>query len=159
LVLGIFKVLNCLVVDSFSHEVCIILDDCIFWWNFVCFILLACTPSVYDQPLGMALFLLGSTSCGSLCCINLFFLFLRCLGGVLFPGLGTFVWCTPFILLCWILSYLWILGNIFISDICLLLPCINLLIRGNLLNQDWNSLVILPILDGHLYVLFLDAVS
>jgi hypothetical protein len=103
--------------------------------------------------------MLGSTLCGPLCYLILFFLFLRCLGGVLFSRLGTFLWRTPFLLLCLILTWIWLLGFCFVSDRCIFFPSINLLIHGNFLNQDYNSPVILSILDGNLYVLFFDALS
>jgi hypothetical protein len=142
------------VLDSFGHEVCVILSDCILWRLLV----RAHTPNVYDRPLGLALFLCGSSRWGSLCYRSPFFQFFRCLGGVLFPVLGTFLWHTPLLLLCRLLTWLWLLRHSFIPDRCLNLPCINLLTCGHLLSENWNSPVILSIPDFHLYVFFLDAV-
>jgi len=146
-------------MESLGHEVSIILNDCIFWQFLMRLGIFAHTPSVDDRPLGMALFLWGGIWWGSLCCHNPFFQFLWCWGSVLFPCLGTFLWHTPLLLLCYILTCLWLLRRRFISNKCLNFPCIELRTCRNILSEEWNSLVILLVPNFYLYIFFFDVVS
>jgi len=158
LALGFVKILHYLILDHLGHEVWAILCDCIFWWSFVFLSFLAWNPHLCDWPLGLALLFFSSTWYGPLCCLSLFFMFLRHLGVVLLPRPGTFLRRTAFLLLRQVLTLLWLLGYHFVSYICMLWTYISLLICRNLLIQVWNPLVIMSILDGHFYVLFLEVV-
>ena len=96
LALSFIKIPRCSILNHLGHEVCFVLCDHILWWCFVCLIFLACTPRLYNWPLGMAFLFLGSTLFCPLFYLDPFFLFMRRLGVVLLPRLGAFLGHTPF---------------------------------------------------------------
>jgi hypothetical protein len=76
LMLSIFKILDCVILDHLGHHVCIILGDCVLWGCYVWFHFLVCTPHLYDWPQILSLILLSSTQGGSLCYLSLFLMYL-----------------------------------------------------------------------------------
>jgi hypothetical protein len=96
LMLRIFKIIDCVILDHLGHHVCIVHGDSVFWGCYVWLHFLVRTPHLYDWPQILSLILLSSTQGGSLCCLSLFLMNLRCLCVVLFLGLGAFLGHPPF---------------------------------------------------------------
>jgi hypothetical protein len=94
-----------------------------------------------------------------MCCLNLFLLYLGCLCVVLIPHMGAYLGCPPFFILFLVQTYPWFLGHCYFLGVCLFLSYLLLLyLCGYFSNENWNPLVIFPILNGQLYVRLLDAV-
>jgi hypothetical protein len=122
----------------------------------VCLLLLEFTPHMDDWSLSQAFLMWIGTLCSSLCCLNLLLLYMWCLCVVLLPRLATWLGCPPFYLLFLVLTYPWFLGNYYLLRMCLFMSYFLLLyLYEYLSNEDWNPLVIFPILNGHLYVFLL----